>query len=119
MRANTHGRDLDALNATIVKSREDIAALAAGLKKLSEWQADKDHLELEETPHGPSNGNGHATGWSAVRRGFAEAEAKGESAVRGFANQMERHPLLGGMAAFGVGFVLATLMFKRSHGNAA
>jgi hypothetical protein len=116
MRKSAHGRDLDALNANIVKSRDDIAELAAGLKKLADWQNEEERSAVEEPHNGSSNGNGteHNGRWTALRQRITDAGSKGGKVAQGFAVEMQRHPLLGSMAVFGVGFMLATLVFKRS-----
>ncbi|MDD5224849.1 MAG: hypothetical protein PHE84_12765 [bacterium] len=87
--------NLEALNAGIAESREEIAALAAGLKKLAD-------------------GDNRNSGWTGFRNRLDDAGARGEEVVQVLADEIKRHPLLGGLAAFGIGFGIATLLFKRS-----
>jgi len=95
MKEKTDENNLEALNDGIAKSREEIAALAAGLKKLAD-------------------GDKRNGGWTGFRNRLDEAGARGEKVVQGLVDEIKRHPLIGGLAAFGLGFGIATLLFKRS-----
>jgi hypothetical protein len=97
MQETTHGADLNELNASIAKLRVEIAALAAELRH-----------EV------PGDGDGPGSGWTAFRNGLGEAGARGGKIADGVAIEIERHPLIGGAVAFGIGFLIATLLFKRS-----
>ena len=44
-----------------------------------------------------------------------EAGARAEMVAKSLADEIRRHPLIGGMAAFGLGFGIATLLFKRNR----
>ena len=113
MKEKTHERNLDALNAGIAKSREEIAALAAGLKKLAEWKIDESSVDWEHPLQGPANGDKCYGKWTGFRHRLDEAGARGEKVAEGLADEIRRHPLIGGMAAFGLGFVIAKLLFRR------
>ena len=104
MKENTNGNSLDALNAELAKSREEIAALAADLKKLADGAHPQD---------GPANGDQRDGGWTGFWHGLDEAGARGEKVAKGLADEIERHPLIGGMAAFGLGYVIARLIYRR------
>ncbi|RJO66292.1 MAG: hypothetical protein C4523_13030 [Myxococcales bacterium] len=97
----TQEKHLEALNASIEKSREEIDALAAALKKLP-----------EEGGQGSTNGK-----WTALRQRLDEVGAQSGKVVKGLTSEIERHPLVGGIAAFGAGFTIATLLFKRGKGD--
>jgi hypothetical protein len=88
--------NLGELNASIAKLRVEIAALAAELKR-----------EV------PGNGGSPESGWTAFRNRLGEASAKGGKIADGVAVEIERHPLIGGTVAFGIGFLIAMLLFKR------
>jgi hypothetical protein len=96
MQETTHGTNLGELSASIAQLRVEIAALAAGMKQ-----------EV------PGNGGKPGSGWTIFRDRLGEAGAKGEKIADGVALEIERHPLIGGMVAFGIGFLIATLLFKR------
>ena len=114
MKEKTHDKNLNALNAGIAKSREEIAALAAGMKKLAEWKIEESPVDGEQPKDGPANGaNGHG-GWTGFRHRLDEAGTRGEKVAKVLAEEIERHPLIGGIAAFGLGFAIARLLFRRS-----
>lgn len=102
MTEKTHDKHLDALNASMAKSRAEIATLAAELKRLAH--------------HAPGNGNGDTEvgGWSNFQHKLDQAGSRGKQVAQSVADEIVRHPLLSGAAAFGLGFVLARLMFRRS-----
>jgi hypothetical protein len=117
MKEKTHENNQDALNAEIAKLREEIEALAAGLKKLVEGTIYKVSVDGERPPEGSAKGEKGNGGWTGFRHGLDQAGAQGEKVARGLADEIQRHPLLGGMAAFGLGFWIATLLFRRSKGE--
>ena len=117
MKEKTHERNLDALSAGIAKSREEIVALAAGLKKLAQWKIDESSVDGQHPQEVPANGDTCHGGWTGFRHRLDEAGAQGKKVAKGLADEIERHPLIGGMAAFGLGFVIARLLFRRSKEN--
>ncbi len=95
----------EALTADIAKLHKELAALAAGLKKIAERPQRRDPADDGEAPGV----------WAGFQNRIEEAGERGGKVVKGFAHEVERHPLIGGIALFGIGFMLATLLFKRSH----
>jgi hypothetical protein len=114
MKEKTQEQTMDALNAGIAKSREEIAALAAGLNKLAEWKTDKSDIDGKGS-RVPTNGNKHNGGWEDFRYKLDDVGARGQKVARSLADEIERHPLIGGMAAFGLGFVVAKWLFRSSN----
>ncbi len=94
-----HEKDLAKLNADLAKAREEIAALAASLEKLAACKNEKCSGEHER---------------SGFQHKLEAVGAGGGKVAQGLAEEIERHPLIGGVAAFGVGFVIAMMLFKRS-----
>jgi hypothetical protein len=117
MTEKTREKELDELKADIASLREEIAALAAGVKKFTETKGAEPHAEGEyETTRqgGPGNG-GHGHGaCTDFQHTLDEAWAQGEKAVKDLAAEIERHPLAGSMAAFGFGFIIAKLWYRGS-----
>ena len=114
MKEKTPEQDLDALNAGIAKSRQEIAALVAGLKKLAERKIDESSVHRKHQQEGPDNGDRSHGRWTGFRHRLDEAGARGQKVAQALSDEIERHPLIGGMAAFGLGFVIARLLFRRS-----
>jgi hypothetical protein len=112
MKSNNHDKNLDALNAGIAKTREEIAALTAGLQKLEESKIDALAVDAKP-PHEPVNGERHDGGWAGFWQRLDAVETQGENVAKGIADEIRRHPLIGGAAAFGLGFAIAKLLFKR------
>jgi hypothetical protein len=96
MTENSRDKQLDEMTAAIARSRDELAALTATLKRLS------------------SNGTGHDSAWSGFQHGIEVAGSRGRKVAAGVADELERHPILGGLVAFGVGFGIATLLYKRA-----
>lgn len=103
----------------ITKARKDVATLAGALEELEHVRAGK----------GAANGHGRAAarrsgavgrseGWTGAWRNVERAGARGQRILKGLARGIERYPLLGGLAALGIGFGIATLLFRRSPRDA-
>jgi hypothetical protein len=117
MKDKAGNTQLDALNADIAKSREDIAALAASFRRLAEWKVDKSSVDGKCPPEGPANGEKRNGKWMAFRHGLDEAGVRGMQVAKGLSDEIERHPLIGGMVAFGLGFGIARLIFRRNKSD--
>jgi hypothetical protein len=111
MKEKTLEQTMDTLNAGIAKSRNEIAALAAGLNKLAEWKTDKSDIDGNGS-RSPVNGNKNHAGWTDFQYRLDDVGSRGKKVAKGLADEIERHPLIGGMAAFGLGFVLAKWLFR-------
>jgi hypothetical protein len=115
MTEKTREKELDELKADIASLRQEIAALATGVKKFAETKAAEPHAEGEhETTQqeGPANG-GHGHGaWTDFQHTLDEAWVRNEKIMEDLATEIERHPLVGSMAAFGLGFIIAKLWYR-------
>ena len=109
-----NGKNLAAMNARVAKSREEIAALAAGLNELAAWRLENLSVDGLSWHDGPGNGGTHHSGWKGFRHRLDEVSVLGGKVTKGLADEIKRHPLIGSLAAFGLGFGIATLLFKRS-----
>jgi len=114
MNEKTPERNLAALNAGIAKSCLEADALADGLQELAARQIDESSVDREHPQEGPAHGdNGHGE-WAKFRHRLDAAGVRGEKVAKGLAEEIERHPLIGGLVAFGLGFAIARLLFRRS-----
>lgn len=113
MQEKTSENDLEALNTAIAQLREEIAALTAYVKQPAEWRIDQASVDGESLLEGLADGDKNG-GWTGFRHKLGEAGARGEKVAEGLAHEIERHPLIGGMIAFGLGFFIARLLFRRS-----
>ena len=114
MTERTHEKELDALKADIASLREEIAALAAGAKKFAKTKAAESHAEGDhETSkqRDPANGWDVHDAWTDFQRRLDEAWTQNEKLIKDLAAEIERHPLVGSMAAFGLGFIIAKLWY--------
>jgi hypothetical protein len=96
MNEKSHEMDLEKMNAEIAKSRKEIAVLAASLTKIA---GGKNVVEFEH---------------SGFRQGLEAVGAHGGEVANGLADEIKRHPLISGVTALGIGFVIAMLLFKRN-----
>ena len=113
MKENAQQNSLDDLNADIARTRAEFAALAAGLKQLAELEKDGTTIDAELLLKMPTKRDEHRTVWAVLWRGLRQAGVQGKKLSGGIADEMERHPLLGGVAAFGLGYALARMLFRR------
>jgi hypothetical protein len=111
----TNGRSQDAMNARVSKTRREIAALALSLNELAEWRLSNLSVDGSDWHDGPGNGGERHGGWASFRQRLDAARARGGKVADGVAHEIERHPLIGGLAAFGLGFGVAMLLFRKSR----
>jgi len=102
MQKSVREANLNQLNADITKSRREMDALAGDLKKLADWNI----------VH--SNGNNGTGAWSSLWHTLNQAGAHGKKVAKGLAQDVERHPLIASLAALGLGFVTARLLYRRA-----
>ena len=117
MTEKTHEKELDALKAGIASLREEIAALATCVKQLADTKAAEPHGEGEHEAtqqEGPAHSEQRHETWTDVQHTLGEAWARNEKLIKDLADEIERHPLVGSMAAFGLGFAIAKLWYGGS-----
>ena len=117
MTERTHEKDLDALKADIAGLREEIAALAAGVKKFAETKAAEPRVEEEHEAtqqEDPAHSEQRHGTWTDFQQTLDEAWVRNEKIIKDLADEIERHPLVGSMAAFGLGFIIAKLWYGGS-----
>lgn len=111
----THDKELEALKADIASLREDIAGLAAGVKKYAGNHTKQPHAAAKQ--EGPAPGEeGHGV-WTDLFRKFDASKDQGEKVVRDLAAEVEQHPLVSIMAAFGLGYIIAKLWYQERRTN--
>jgi hypothetical protein len=110
MTEKTHDEELDALKADIARLREEIAGVAASMKKSARMHAEQSHAaDRQECPaHGEE---GHGV-WTDLFHKFDSSRIQGEKVVRYLAAEVERHPLVSVMAAFGLGYISAKRWYQ-------
>jgi hypothetical protein len=110
MTEKAHDKELDALKADIASLREEIAGLAAGVKKYSGKHAEHPHAasQQEGSTHGAED---HGV-WSDLLHKFDSSRIQGEKVVRDLSAEVEQHPLVSIMAAFGLGYIIAKLWYR-------
>ena len=112
MTERTHDKELDALKADIAKLREDIAGLAAGMKKSAGLHAKEAHeaAQVEE----PAPGEEGTGVWSDLLHKFDSTRVQGEKVFKGLATEVEQRPLVSVLAAFGLGYIIAKLWYQEN-----
>jgi hypothetical protein len=115
MTDKTREKALDALKADVARLREEMASLAAGVKKFAEAKTAEPHAEGGNgaSQQGASENGGRGQGaftdyWYTLE----EAWALGEKILKVLAVEIERHPLVGSTATFGLGFIIAKLWYR-------
>ena len=112
MTEKTHDKELDALKADIASLRKELAGLAAGLKKSAGIHAEQPHTaaQQEDPTHGEE---GHGV-WTDLLHKFDSSRIQGEKVVRDLSAEVEQHPLVSIMAAFGLGYIIAKLWYQEN-----
>jgi hypothetical protein len=103
MTEKTHANELDALKADIANLREEIAGLAAGVKKSAGIHAEQSHAAAQQEGLGA---------WTDLLHKFDSSRIQGENVVRDLSAEVEHHPLVSIMAAFGLGYIIAKLWYR-------
>ena len=110
-------KEIDALKMDIANLREDMAALAASVRKIAEGRREGVSGAEQEASTGERSDAGErwGTSWSDFQRRLEEARTRGEKVIRDLAVEIERHPLGSIAAAFGIGFLIAKLLDRRDN----
>lgn len=118
MTEKTDEKEMEALRADIASLREKVAALAAGVRKFGETKAAGPRADEEDEAtrqEGSSSNGGYGRGaWTGFQHTLDEVWALGEKFVKELADEIDRHPRAGSMAAFGLGFIIAKLWYRGS-----
>ena len=114
MTGKAHDKELDALKGDIAHLREELAGLAAGVKKSAGIHAKQSHAaaQQEGLAHGEE---GHGV-LSDLLHKFDSSRVQGEKVVRDLSAEVEQHPLVSIMAAFGLGYIIAKLWYQGTRG---
>ena len=109
MKSSNHQDNRVALGVGIAKAQGDAAALAASLNSLADLHGDR--------PGGAGDAGAVAeherrSGWPGFRDALGRAGERGGAAARLVASGIESHPVVGGVAAFGLGFSIARVLFR-------
>jgi hypothetical protein len=113
----THDEQMDEMNAGIATLHEEIASIAAGLKKFTDRKNGRISVDPENPSSDASDSDAHADGRTHFRHKLNEAGARGKKITESIADEIERHPLIGGLFTFGLGYIIARLLFKRKKRN--
>mgnify|MGYP001568738495 CR=1 FL=1 len=112
MTEKTDDKELDALKAEIKNLREEIAGLADDMKKSAGMHAEQAHAAAQQ--EGPTHSEkGHGV-WADLLRKFNSSRIHDEKVVRDLAAEVEQHPLVSIVAAFGLGYIIAKLWYKEN-----
>jgi ElaB/YqjD/DUF883 family membrane-anchored ribosome-binding protein len=106
MTEKTHDKDLDALKADIANLREEIAGLAAGVKNAAGIHAKQSHSAAQQEGFGV---------WADLLHKFDSSKIQSEKVVRDLSAEVEQHPLVSIMAAFGLGYIIAKLWYRGTN----
>jgi hypothetical protein len=112
MTEKTHDKELDALKADIAGLREEIAGLVAGVKKSTGVHAKQAHAAAQQDSTHGEEGN---VVWTDLLHKFDSSRIQGEKVVRDLAAEVEQHPLVSIMAAFGLGYIIAKLWYRGTN----
>jgi len=113
MTEKTHDKELDALKADIASLREEIAGLAAGVKKSAGTHAEQPHAAAQQEGTATDE-EGHGV-WADLFHKFDSSRIQSEKVVRDLSAEVEQHPLVSIMAAFGLGYIIAKLWYRGTN----
>jgi hypothetical protein len=119
MPETTLDKELDALKADFEILREEIASLAASVKNFDGSKAAGNHsggMRATTGEAGPDTGEeGHGV-FTDIWHKLDASRIQGEKVIKGLAAEVEQHPLVSVMAAFGLGYIIAKLWYQESKG---
>ncbi|MHB8845700.1 MAG: hypothetical protein ACYC7L_13255 [Nitrospirota bacterium] len=115
MTERTQEKELDALKADIERLREEIAGLAAGIKGSGGSPAGEPPSAEGEAG---ADEESHAL-WGGLLHKLNASRVQGEKVVRDLAAEVEQHPLVSIVAAFGLGYIIAKLWYRGTNNGDA
>lgn len=110
MSEKTHDKELDALKAEIASLREELAGLAAGVKRSAGVHAKQVNAAAREEGR-DTPGEGHGV-FADLWHKLDASKTQGEKVLRDLSAEVEQHPLVSIMAAFGLGYIIAKLWYR-------
>ena len=108
----TRDKELDALKADIARLREELSGLVAGVTNAAGTQTAGNRPEGGDDAtegEGPVDGKQDRDMWTDLLRTFVTSKAQGEKVFKNLAAEVEQHPMVGILAAFGLGYIIAKL----------
>lgn len=105
-------KELDALKADIASLRAELAGLVAGVKKSAVMHTEQP--QAEALHEGAAQGEEGQGVWADLFHKFDSSRIQSEKVVRHLAAEVEQHPLVSVMAAFGLGYIIAKLWYRES-----
>jgi len=112
MTEKTHDNELEALKADIARLREEISGLVAGATNAAGTQTAGNNPEGGNDAtegEGPVDGTQDHDMWADLLHTFETSKVQGEKVLKNLATEVEQHPLISIMAAFGFGYIVAKL----------
>jgi len=113
MTERSHDSEVETLQAEIAGLREEIAKLAAGAKKSAGIHAGQAHAAAGQ--EGPTNGEEGHGAWADLVHNVNSSRIQSVKVARDLAAEVEHHPLLSIMAAFGLGYLIAKLWYRENR----
>jgi hypothetical protein len=110
MTERTHDKELEALKAEIANLREELAGIADGMKKTAGVHAKQAHAAAHHKAAGP-DGEGPGM-WADLWHKLDSSKNQGEKVLKDLSAEVEQHPLVSIMAAFGLGYIIAKLWYR-------
>jgi ElaB/YqjD/DUF883 family membrane-anchored ribosome-binding protein len=104
MAKNRREEDFLAITDEIAAMRDEIAQLAASVKK----HAEDSSLKTNDAG-GQDPGEGEHIGWTELQQTLEEVRARSELALKDLTKEIERHPLRSIAVAIGIGYIVARL----------
>jgi len=106
MTEKTHDKELDALKADIARLREEIAGLTAGVNKAAGIDSEQSNASAQQEGFGV---------WADLLHKFDSSKIQSEKVIRDLSAEVEQHPLVSIMAAFGLGYIIAKLWYRGTN----
>lgn len=117
MPETTLDKELDALKADFETLREEIASLAASVKNFDGTKTAGNHsggTRATTGEAGPDTGGESNGVFTDIWHKLDSSRIQGEKVIKGLAAEVEQHPLVSVMAAFGLGYIIAKLWYQES-----
>ncbi|MDD5773604.1 MAG: hypothetical protein PHX78_09095 [bacterium] len=101
----THDKELDELRSEIANLRTDITKLFSGIKNYAGAKVSDEKDQVIEKSHQI---------WADLMDKFYASKARGKKVVREVTTQVEEHPFISIMIAFGVGYAIAKVCTRKA-----
>ena len=110
MTDTAYEQEMNSLKVDLALLRQELAALVAGVNESARSHAKQSHA-ANQGEASPQTEESQSV-WADLWHKFNTSKGQGAKVVKDISAQVEKHPLIGILAAFGLGYLVTKLWYK-------